>query len=242
MKKRIVMSALAMAMVASTVIGATSTTAEAKTVKRTKPTKAAAVKVDTKLNDAVAMVFDAKYYAEQNPDVVKVLGSAPKVLLNHYIKSGMKEGRNASATFNFDAYVSANPDVAAAYGRDEASRALYFAHFASHAAKENRIATIEAASKAGIPVVSYANPDNIMNVMTIVPQSRTASSSASSSNHSTSDNNKSQNTSSASNNIVASPVPSASVSTPSSTPVPATSEERPCVLTIEEPDCYSEDW
>ena len=236
------MSALAMAMVASTVIGATSITAEAKTTKRTRATKAAIVKADTKLADAVSSVFDAKYYAEQNPDVVKVLGSDPKVLLNHYIKSGMKEGRNASATFNFDAYVSANPDIVAAFGRDEASRALYFAHFASHAAKENRIATIDAASKAGIPVVSYANPDNIMNVMTIVPQSRTVSPSVSSSNHSALNNNNSQNTSSASNNTVASPAPSASAPTSSPAPVPATSEERPCVLTIDEPDCYSEDW
>lgn len=219
------MSALAMVMVASTVIGATSTTAEAKTTKRTRATKAATVKADTKLADAVSSVFDAKYYAEQYPDVVKVLGSDPKVLLNHYIKSGMKEGRNASATFNFDAYVSANPDIVAAFGRDEASKALYFNHFASHAAKENRIATIEAASKAGIPVTLFADPTKVVNAALCQPVYTGATSSSSGSTVATSSvtTSASSSNNSASTAAVNTVVNTTPASTPASTPAPASS-------------------
>lgn len=38
-------------------------------------------------------VFDAEYYAANNPDVVAVLGTDKTVLYTHYQTSGMKEGR-----------------------------------------------------------------------------------------------------------------------------------------------------
>ena len=38
-------------------------------------------------------VFDAEYYAANNPDVVAVLGNDENALLQHYINSGMAEGR-----------------------------------------------------------------------------------------------------------------------------------------------------
>ena len=37
--------------------------------------------------------FDAEYYAEQNPDVVKALGKTEKALYKHYIDYGKAEGR-----------------------------------------------------------------------------------------------------------------------------------------------------
>lgn len=38
-------------------------------------------------------VFDAEYYAAQNPDVVAVVGTDTMALYNHYQQSGQKEGR-----------------------------------------------------------------------------------------------------------------------------------------------------
>jgi hypothetical protein len=38
-------------------------------------------------------VFDAQYYAEENPDVVAVAGTGKKALYNHYVQYGEAEGR-----------------------------------------------------------------------------------------------------------------------------------------------------
>ena len=40
-------------------------------------------------------VFDAEYYAEQNPDVVAVVGADKNALYQHYLTCGMFEGRAA---------------------------------------------------------------------------------------------------------------------------------------------------
>lgn len=112
-------------------------------------------------------VFDAKYYAEANPDVVAVFGNDPKALFAHYLTSGIKEGRNASATFNFDAYVAANPDLVAVYGTDANDMINYFIHYIACGQKEHRIATIEAATAAGIPVTSYSDATKVIAAPTV---------------------------------------------------------------------------
>ena len=38
-------------------------------------------------------IFDAEYYAQNNPDVVAVLGTDENVLYQHYLTSGRLEGR-----------------------------------------------------------------------------------------------------------------------------------------------------
>ena len=38
-------------------------------------------------------LFDAEYYAENNPDVVKALGSTEEALYKHYLEHGKEEGR-----------------------------------------------------------------------------------------------------------------------------------------------------
>ena len=81
----------------------------------------------------IAKVFDAKYYAEAYPDVVAVLGNDPAKLLNHYINSGIYEGRDASATFNASVYALANSDIAAVYGDNLES---YVEHYLAFGAKE----------------------------------------------------------------------------------------------------------
>ena len=95
----------------------------------------------------IAKVFDAKYYAEAYPDVVAVLGSDPAVLLNHYVTSGIYEGRDASATFNASIYALANSDIAAAYGDNLEA---YVEHYLAFGAKENRIACNEQMAKLDI--------------------------------------------------------------------------------------------
>ena len=45
-------------------------------------------------------LFDPKYYADKNPDVVKVYGKADKALYQHYLDYGKKEGRKPYADYN----------------------------------------------------------------------------------------------------------------------------------------------
>lgn len=43
-------------------------------------------------------IFDAEYYAQQNPDVVAVLGTDPARLYQHYLTCGRNEGRQPYST------------------------------------------------------------------------------------------------------------------------------------------------
>lgn len=56
-----------------------------------------------------SVLFDKKWYLEQNPDVKSKKQDAAK----HYYKHGWKEGRNPSPYFDGNAYLRHNPDVAA---------------------------------------------------------------------------------------------------------------------------------
>lgn len=84
-----------------------------------------------------AMVFDSNYYASTYPDVVAAYGTNYNTLLTHYINNGMKEGRNASATFNAIAYRELNADIAATYGDNWAA---IHEHYAVYGKNENRAA------------------------------------------------------------------------------------------------------
>ncbi len=84
-----------------------------------------------------AAVYDVSYYAENNSDVVVVLGNNAELLLKHFVECGMAEGRQGSAEFNLDAYKENNSDVAAAFGSDNKS---YYMHYITCGKAEGRIA------------------------------------------------------------------------------------------------------
>ena len=80
-------------------------------------------------------IFDAKFYAKQNPDVVKAFGSDPEVLFQHFINFGIKEGRNINSLFDIKAYMKAYPDLQTAFGNDFSK---YYIHFATCGQTEHR--------------------------------------------------------------------------------------------------------
>jgi lipoprotein-anchoring transpeptidase ErfK/SrfK len=86
--------------------------------------------------------FDANYYSTKYPDVVKILGNDPKVLENHYITYGIKEGRYKNLTeelensaFDPVYYATKYPDVVQAFGND--SKAL-LNNYQKYGSKEGR--------------------------------------------------------------------------------------------------------
>ena len=89
-------------------------------------------------------VFDAEYYAANNPDVVAALGNSEDMLYLHYTMFGRAEGRlpvapgNTSAQADgFDAayYAARYPDVVAALGSDPA---ILRAHYNAFGKTEGR--------------------------------------------------------------------------------------------------------
>ena len=63
-------------------------------------------------------VFDAEYYATNNPDVAAVLGTKEKTLYEHYVKYGKTEGRKPCADSfeeNFEIIICVCFDVTLKY-------------------------------------------------------------------------------------------------------------------------------
>ncbi|MDR0219977.1 MAG: L,D-transpeptidase [Lachnospiraceae bacterium] len=94
-----------------------------------------ALPVAAKTSEATKQCFDAKFYAETYPDVVKAYGKSEKKLLEHYLKYGRYEGRSASAEFNLAIYRNNYADLNAAFGNDLDA---YPEHYRQHGKKEGR--------------------------------------------------------------------------------------------------------
>lgn len=98
-------------------------------------------------------LFDAEYYASENPDVVAVYGTSKKALYQHFVQYGMLEGRSISPDFNVDAYRCAYPDLQNAFGNDISK---YYEHYLIFGQKENRtLVTTEACIASGISVHDF---------------------------------------------------------------------------------------
>ncbi len=139
MRKNLIKRLFAVTMIAATILTTGLTVQAAEVVTETaQPTKVI-------LNKAVvAKVFDTKYYAEKNPDVVAVVGNSEEALLAHYMNNGIYEGRDASATFNASIYALANADLATLYGDNYEA---YIEHYVNCGINENRVASTAALDK-----------------------------------------------------------------------------------------------
>lgn len=80
-------------------------------------------------------LFDAQYYADANPDLKLIYGNNPTALYQHYLNSGVIEGRSSCGLFDAWEYANANYDVYRAYGYNP--KALYN-HFMTTGIDEGR--------------------------------------------------------------------------------------------------------
>ena len=88
-------------------------------------------------------VFNAAYYRNHYPDVVKVYGSSDSQLFKHFKEYGMKEGRQAITSFNLEAYKqdsikNHNSDLIIAYGTKPEDNPKYYEHYCRFGHNENR--------------------------------------------------------------------------------------------------------
>ncbi len=80
-------------------------------------------------------VYNFEYYKANNPDLSALFGENEWKYLEHFVNSGMKEGRQGSAEFNLSAYKSNNADLVASFGDDNAK---YYEHYISSGKAEGR--------------------------------------------------------------------------------------------------------
>ena len=64
------------------------------------------------------LIFDYKYYADTYPDLKAAFGYNQAALKNHFVNSGIREGRRASVVFDTKYYLNNNNDLKAAFGND----------------------------------------------------------------------------------------------------------------------------
>ena len=80
-------------------------------------------------------IYDYEYYAAHNPDVIAAMGSDEEVVLMHFVKYGMEEGRRGNADFNVKSYKARYEDLQEAYGDDWKA---YYLHYIKYGLEEGR--------------------------------------------------------------------------------------------------------
>ena len=83
-------------------------------------------------------VFDPNYYKNAYADAAAACGGNVSALLQHFINTGMKEGRRGNATFNPVSYRNQYPEIRAQYGLDWSK---YYEHYMSTGRREGRQGT-----------------------------------------------------------------------------------------------------
>jgi hypothetical protein len=81
-------------------------------------------------------VYNYNTYVRRNPDVARAFGQNDVAVLNHFVRNGMREGRQANTNFNVHRYRARYPDLQRAFGNNLQA---YYIHFIIYGQKEGRI-------------------------------------------------------------------------------------------------------
>ena len=93
-----------------------------------------------------SLTFDVDYYYNTYPDLQAALGYDYNSLYQHYLTSGLAEGRSGSAEFNCLVYRNNYPDLQAAFGNDYRA---YCAHYKAYGKAEGRNAAGDGMALSG---------------------------------------------------------------------------------------------
>ena len=80
-------------------------------------------------------VFNAEYYLAKYADLRNAFGTDKEAAFRHFIKHGMKEGRQASENFDVHYYKTSYKDLQKAFGNDLLA---YYLHYIKNGKAENR--------------------------------------------------------------------------------------------------------
>ena len=82
-----------------------------------------------------ALVYDYEYYRKKYADLQTAFGDDPEKYLQHFVLNGMREGRQASGSFNLAAYKGRYADLRKAFGNNNAA---YYMHYMNNGRAEGR--------------------------------------------------------------------------------------------------------
>ncbi len=108
---------------------------------------------------AIATIFDAKYYATVYRDIMDFYGfkyyttSCDATLLDHFLNYGIWEERQPNASFNIDVFATRNVDLHQQYGDDIISYYTYYATY-PNCMNVRGVATLSAAYASGSTIYS----------------------------------------------------------------------------------------
>lgn len=102
-------------------------------------------------------MFDAKFYAKQNPDVVKVYGDSADRLFEHFLEYGLWETREPNMDFNVNAYASAYGDLHKAFGDNVMA---YYRHYDEYGKTEGRELTTIDKALTVVDMIKSVSPLN----------------------------------------------------------------------------------
>lgn len=88
-------------------------------------------------NAYMGYVFDADYYLSKNSDVNRAVNGDKAKAFEHFVKYGLKEGRQGCEWFNVNEYISNYSDIASAFTGDDKNLKAAI-HFCNYGAKEGR--------------------------------------------------------------------------------------------------------
>ncbi len=83
-------------------------------------------------------VFDADYYLAKYPDLRAAFGDDDVLALRHFVRYGMREGRQAKVSFDVKSYRRAHQDLRLAFGNDISK---YYLHYMKYGNREGRVTT-----------------------------------------------------------------------------------------------------
>lgn len=107
------------------------------------------------------LTFDVDYYYNTYPDLQAALGYDYNSLYQHYLNSGLAEGRSGSAEFNCLVYRNNYPDLQAAFGNDYQA---YCVHYENFGKAEGRNAAGDGRTLSGsTPAAAPADTSNTAN-------------------------------------------------------------------------------
>ncbi|MFR5848028.1 MAG: hypothetical protein ACLUFD_00110 [Faecalibacterium sp.] len=101
-------------------------------------------------------VYNYKDYMKYNPDLAAVFNDNQKALFEHFINSGMKEGRQGSSEFNLTVYKANNPDLVALFGDDNVK---YYEHYIAGGKAEGRVASSDTSSTSGTVISTLSDEE-----------------------------------------------------------------------------------
>lgn len=102
-----------------------------------------------------SLTFDMDYYYNTYPDLQAALGYDYNSLYQHYLNSGLAEGRSGSAEFNCLVYRNNYPDLQAAFGNDYRA---YCVHYENYGKAEGRIAAGDGMALSSVEAVPANTP------------------------------------------------------------------------------------